>query len=175
MSYGGTVTPLRSRKIGAGHPPPTAARAAFLPDADCLQPTLRCAPLRLPAAPETWRWADDKALTSADNKIPHLIQADSTNWSGQAGKSMNFCEAYSTLILGRLSQDYGSDWEKIRHYYALWEDYSNPIEKYGVSREDTSKWGRSRFSRCCQRSQGGEASGQSRNPSSGPSRTRHWS
>ena len=51
---------------------------------------------------------------------------------------MNFREAYATLILGRLSQNYSSDWEKIRHY-ALWEDYSSPVEKYGVTREDAEQ------------------------------------
>jgi hypothetical protein len=59
VSYGGIVTPPRYRKSGIGNPPPTAARAAFLPDSDGLQRPLfsrfqprltpgvkrRCAPL----------------------------------------------------------------------------------------------------------------------------------
>jgi hypothetical protein len=35
------VNPLRDRKSGAGNPPPTAARAAFLPDGDGVQRPLR--------------------------------------------------------------------------------------------------------------------------------------
>jgi hypothetical protein len=47
-------------------------------------------------------------------------------------------DAYSTLIIGRLSRDYSSAWEKIRHHI-LWDDYVSPMEKYGLTQQDAER------------------------------------
>ena len=46
-----------TERVHVGNSPPKVARAALLPDGDGVQPTPRCARLRLPAAPDAWRSA----------------------------------------------------------------------------------------------------------------------